>query len=435
MIIQQVLDRMQIAELNAMQKEVLERYDAQQDFILHSPTGSGKTLAFSLLLGQKLSPEKEGVQALILVPTRELALQIEQVIRKVHQGYKVTCCYGGNDTKVERNKLREAPAILIGTPGRVMYHLERLTIRPETINTLILDEFDKSLEFGFQGQMIYIIERLQNLSQRILTSATMMTEIPEFTGIGQHVTVNHLHHAEAAPKLTIKKVVAPAQNKLKALFKLICKNGPKKTIIFCNHREAADHISELLEDREIIHDLFHGGLEQSDRELALLKFRNNSNRILITTDLAARGLDIPEVDTIIHYQLPPKEDAFIHRNGRTARMQASGEVFIIVKPEDSYPYLVEDYEEEVLDRDDYPLPPNSPYATLYITGGKKDKINKIDVVGFLLNLPDIKKENVGLIEIKEKESYVAVERHLAIQIIKEANLQKIKGRKVKVGRT
>lgn len=263
----------------------------------------------------------------------------------------------------------------------------------------------------------------------------MMTEIPEFTGIGQHVTVNHLHHAEAAPKLTIKKVVAPAQNKLKALFKLICKNGPKKTIIFCNHREAADHISELLEDREIIHDLFHGGLEQSDRELALLKFRNNSNRILITTDLAARGLDIPEVDTIIHYQLPPKEDAFIHRNGRTARMQASGEVFIIVKPEDSYPYLVEDYEEEVLDRDDYPLPPNSPYATLYITGGKKDKINKIDVVGFLLNLPDIKKENVGLIEIKEKESYVAVERHLAIQIIKEANLQKIKGRKVKVGRT
>lgn len=435
MTIQPILDRMRITELNEMQKEVQEKYDIHSDFILHSPTGSGKTLAFSLALANHLKKDGEGVQALILVPTRELALQIEQVIKKVHVGYKVTCCYGGNDTKLERNKLKEAPAILIGTPGRIMYHIERDNFNPHTISALVLDEFDKSLEFGFQDQMAYIIHHLSKLTNRILTSATTMTDIPEFTGVGKYVMVNHLSNEESTPNYVIKKVIAPAQNKLKVLFKLICKNGPKKTLIFCNHREAVDHVSELLDEREIIHDLFHGGLEQTDRELALLKFRNNSNRILITTDLAARGLDIPEVDAIIHYQLPYKEDAFTHRNGRTARMQASGEVFVILKPEEDYPYIDSDCEVETFDQDEYDLPPNAPIATLYVTGGKKDKINKIDIVGFLLNLEGVKKEDLGIIEVKEKESYVAVERSVAATIIKQAVNQKIKGKKIKIGRT
>lgn len=417
-----------------MQEAVLNEYDTNKDFLLHSPTGSGKTLAFALLLGKHLQENKPGVQALILVPTRELALQIEQVMRKVHVGYKITCVFGGNDTKSERNKLREAPSLLIGTPGRVMYHLERGYFDPTTIHTLLLDEFDKSLEFGFHGQMKYIIEQLPHLRNRILTSATKMSDIPEFTGIQDFVTVDFSADADTAPKLTIQKVIAPAKHKLNVLFRLLCRNGQKKTIIFCNHREAVDHISELLDQREIIHDMFHGGLEQSDRELALLKFRNNSNRILVTTDLAARGLDIPEVDVIIHYQLPYKEDAFIHRNGRTARMQASGEVYVILKPEEEYPYVPEDSETVDLE-EEYPLPPNSPFATLYLTGGKKDKINKIDIVGFLLNLEGISKEQVGIIEVKDKESYVAVERSVAAKIIQQANNQKIKGRKVRVGRT
>ena len=417
-----------------MQQAVLNTYDKKKDFVLHAPTGSGKTLAFALLLAQQLKADNGQAQALILVPTRELALQIEQVMRKVLQGQKITCVYGGNDTKTERNKLREAPSLLIGTPGRVMYHIERQYIDPSSIHTLVLDEFDKSLEFGFQGQMQYIIEQLPGLKQRILTSATKMDSIPDFTGIGEYSTVDFSADADAAPKLNIQKVISPAQYKLSTLFRLLCKNGEKKTLIFCNHREAADHISELLDNREIIHDLFHGGLEQADRELALLKFRNNSNRILVTTDLAARGLDIPEVDVIIHYQLPYKEDAFIHRNGRTARMQASGEVYVILKPEEEYPYVPTDSETIELE-DEYPLPPNSPFATLYISGGKKDKINKIDIVGFLLNLDAVSKEQVGIIEVKDKESYVAVDRKVAASIIKQANNAKIKGRKVRIGRT
>jgi len=222
--------------------------------------------------------------------------------------------------------------------------------------------------------------------------------------------------------------------KLKSLLNLLCKLAGQKVIIFCNHRDAVDHISELLEDRELIHDVFHGGLEQMDRELALLKFRNKSNQILITTDLAARGLDIPEVDAIIHYQLPPREDAFIHRNGRTARMEATGTVYILLKPEDTFSYLAEDLEEEDLSQT-YPLPENTAYATLYFNAGKKDKVNKIDIVGFLLNLEAVEKQDVGIIEVKDHEAYAAVHRAVVPHILKRSNIDKIKGRKIKIQRT
>ncbi|WP_437919622.1 DEAD/DEAH box helicase [Sphingobacterium sp. LRF_L2] len=435
MKLQEILQRLQIANLNEMQTAVLEQYNPEKDFILHSPTGTGKTLAFTLLLERHLRKDIPGTQSMILVPTRELALQIEQVLKKVHVGFKVTCVYGGNDTKVERNKLRESPALLIGTPGRLMYHIERNHVNINDVHTIILDEFDKSLEFGFEGQMRYILGQMNHIGRTIMTSATKMSEIPDFARIHSPVIVDFSGDGDSKPKISVKKIISPSQHKLKNLLRILSKNGEKKTIIFCNHRDAVDHISSLLEEYEVTHDLFHGGLEQPDRELALLKFRNNSNRILVTTDLAARGLDIPEVETIIHYQLPYKEDAFIHRNGRTARMQSSGEVFVILKPEEDYPYLPVDSETLHLDDEDYTLPTNSAFATLYITGGKKDKINKVDIVGFLLNLPDIKKEDIGLIEVKEKESFVAVNRDVVLGIIKIANNLKIKGKKVRIGRT
>lgn len=262
----------------------------------------------------------------------------------------------------------------------------------------------------------------------------MMDTLPPFTQIKQPILVDFLHNSKHTPQITIRKVVAPVQKKLEALLKLICKIGTKKMIVFCNHRDAVDHISELLANRNIIHDTFHGGLEQQDRELALLKFRNHSNHVLITTDLAARGLDIPEVDAIIHYQLPHKEDDFIHRNGRTARMQAQGDVYVILKPEEIYPYIPTEIPEEEFP-EFYNLPENSPFATLYISAGRKDKINKIDIVGFLLNLEGIEKDDIGIIEVKDKSAYVAVRRKFASIIINKANGQKIKGRKVKIGRT
>lgn len=430
-----ILKRLHIAELNAMQKETLAQFSPEKDFILLSPTGSGKTLAFTLLIQQLIQPGSSNhVQVLLILPTRELALQIESVIKSVIKGKKILCCYGGHDTKIERNALKEAPTIIIGTPGRIIYHLERAHFTTETIHTLVLDEFDKSLELGFLDQLKQIVEAAPHVKRKILTSATDIDQFPDLLTLNQPIKLNFLNLAENKPAIKFKKTISPAQHKLKTLFRLVCSLGTKKILIFCNHREAVDHISELLEDRGLIHDVFHGGLEQRDRELSILKFRNNSNRILITTDLAARGLDIPEIDTIIHYQLPIKEDAFVHRNGRTARMNNKGEVVIMLKPDDTFLYLPDNTEEIILE-EDYPLPDNTPFATLYIPLGKKDKVNKIDIVGYILQLSGIQKDDIGLIEVKDKEAYISVRRSAASSIIKNASNGKIKGKKVKFFRT
>lgn len=429
-----LLKRLQIEDLNKMQKETLSQFSSERDFILLSPTGSGKTLAFSLLIEQLILNKKNQVQVLLIVPTRELALQIESVVKTVIKGHKILCCYGGHDTKIERNALKEAPAILIGTPGRIIYHLERSHFSTDSIHTLVLDEFDKSLELGFQDQLATITTATHAIERKILTSATDLDQFPNILSLHNPVKLDFLADAENKPTIHFKKTVSPAQHKLKTLFRLICSLGNQKILIFCNHREAVDHISELLEDRELIHDMFHGGLEQRDRELAILKFRNNSNRILLTTDLAARGLDIPEIDTIIHYQLPSKEDAFVHRNGRTARMNNTGEVVIMLKPDDNFAYLPEDTQEIILE-DEYPLPENTPYSTLYIPFGKKDKVNKIDIVGYILQIEGLKKDDIGLIEVKDRESYIAVKRNIASLIIKNGGNGKIKGNKIKFFRT
>ncbi|GGH17557.1 DEAD/DEAH box helicase [Sphingobacterium alkalisoli] len=435
MDISKILQSLNIESLNLMQLEVTEKFRAQQDLIVLSPTGTGKTLAFSLIINQLLDPYlKDVVQVLIVVPTRELALQIESVIKKVTKGNKITTCYGGHDTKIERNALKEAPSILIGTPGRLIYHLDRGHFNPRQIHTVVLDEFDKSLEFGFQGQMSNLLAQISHIEHKILTSATKLDEYPSFITLNDPIIIDYLTDDESIPKLTFKKTTSSPQHKLKTLFKLLCKLGDKKILIFCNHRDAVDHISELLQDRMLIHDVFHGGLEQRDRELALLKFRNNSNRILLTTDLAARGLDIPAVDTIIHYQLPYKEDAFVHRNGRTARMNTEGDVIVMLKPDDDFPYLIEPAEEIILD-EEYNLPSNTPYATLYIPVGKKNKVNKIDLVGYTLQLDGIQKDDIGIIEVKDNESYIAVKRNVASRILKNDGIGKIKGNKIKFMRT
>ncbi|NGM61477.1 DEAD/DEAH box helicase [Sphingobacterium sp. SGG-5] len=435
MTIQPILARLQIEQLNDMQQAVITSFQPENDFILLSPTGSGKTLAFALLIEQLLDEnETKGIQALIVIPTRELALQIESVVRQVSKGRKIVCCYGGNDSRSEKKSLAGIPDILIGTPGRIIYHIEKKHLQTTGIHTLVLDEYDKCLELGFQEQLELITNAMPQVDRKILTSATKLAEIPAYFSLNTPVTVDFLDNRTGQPDIAFKKVICPAQHKLKTLFKLVCSLESKKILIFCNHREAVDHISELLDDRGLIHDIFHGGLEQRDRELSLLKFRNDSNRILITTDLAARGLDIPEVNTIIHYQLPAKEESFVHRNGRTARMNKSGEVIVLLKPDDNFPYLPENTAEIILE-EEYALPPNTPFSTLYIPVGRKNKVNKVDIVGYLLRSGDINKDDIGLIEVKDKEAYIAVRREVASKIIKTYSDGKIKGNKIKFYRT
>ncbi|AOM78266.1 DEAD/DEAH box helicase [Pedobacter steynii] len=431
MMVEKILEKLKITSLNEMQQASLAAAGKGSDVVLLAPTGSGKTLGFLFPLFKNLDVNVKGVQALILVPSRELALQIEQVFKQMGTGFKVNCCYGGHPVRTERNNFEQPPAVLIGTPGRIAYHLRHENFDESPISTLVLDEFDKALEFGFQEDMSYIISKLLSLKQRILTSATAMEEIPDFTGVKKAVEIDFLKDVKVAPDLKLKKVLTSAEDKLDTLFQLICKIGNKTTLIFCNHRETVDRISDLLIDKDLAHDIFHGGMEQDERERALLKFRNGSIRILITTDLASRGLDIPEVEYIIHYQLPYTEDAFLHRNGRTARMNAKGTAYLVIADDEKYPFLKGDLETENL-KGNYALPKDSQWQTLYIAAGKKDKVNKIDIVGLLLKKGGLQKEDVGLIEVKDQASYVAVKRNMVGRVLHALTHEKIKNKKVKI---
>jgi len=401
------------------------------NIVLLAPTGSGKTVAFLLPLLHQLNAKTTGVQALILVPSRELALQIEQVFRSMGTGFKVNCCYGGHPMKTERNNFSEPPAVLIGTPGRIAAHLRRGSFEPESIHLLVLDEFDKSLELGFSDEMSYIIGLLPKIKKRILTSATQAIEIPEFSGVKNPVTLNYLTE-ENRPNIVLKAVRATENDKLEILIKLICHLGHEPTLVFCNHREAVDRISEILTEEGVIHDTFHGGLEQDERERALLKFRNGSHQILITTDLAARGLDIPEIKNIIHYQGANTEEGFIHRNGRTARMNAFGTSWLVLAEKESVPDFLSAQPEFVNLPEQIRLPEPPQWITLYIGAGKKDKISKTDIVGFLIQKGNLTKEEIGLITILDNASFVAINRVKARQTIAAIKDEKVKNQKVRI---
>ncbi|MDF2437957.1 MAG: box helicase [Bacteroidota bacterium] len=429
--IKSVLANLKISALNEMQNAVIKASSKSGDVILLSPTGSGKTLGFLLPVLSQLKQDKKGVQALILVPSRELAIQIETVFKQMGTGFKINCCYGGHSTRIEKNNLEHPPALLVGTPGRIAYHIRNTNFDVSTVNMLVLDEFDKSLEFGFKEDMSAIIYDLKNLNKRMLTSATNMEEIPAFTGVKDPVQINFLGKVPSRPA-GLKLKIVKGKDKLDVLFSLICKYGDKATLVFCNHRDAVERISQLLKDKGLSHDIFHGGMEQDDRERALIKFRNGSHRILITTDLASRGLDIPEIEIVIHYQLPTTEDSFIHRNGRTARMNAKGTSYLVLSDTDHVPTFIKETPEFEELEENYPLPENTPWSTLYIAAGKKDKINKMDIVGMLLQKGKLQKDELGLIEVLDKSAYAAVRRDKINKVVSLVREEKIKGRKIKM---
>ncbi|MRT93330.1 DEAD/DEAH box helicase [Ancylomarina sp. 16SWW S1-10-2] len=431
MNIQDILKGLGIKALKPMQEKCIKAWKDNDDIILLSPTGSGKTLAFLLPLLNQLDENIKGVQTLVLAPSRELAIQIESVFKSLSSPFKVNCCYGGHAMKIEKNSLSTPPAVLIGTPGRIADHLRRENFSPDSINTIILDEFDKSLELGFHREMGEIIEQLEFIKKRILTSATKSESIPEFTGVKNPFEINYL--VDAPKETLVEKIVrADGKDKLTALFNLICHNGNEATLVFCNHRDTVDRISDLLQDSHLQHDTFHGGLKQDDREKALIKFRNGSHQILITTDLASRGLDIPSIKHVIHYQLPTTADAYTHRNGRTARMDASGCSYFILADSDYLPEFVNQDIEEMIIPDNITLPEDPEWLTIYLDAGKKDKINKMDIVGFFMKKGQLEKDELGKVEVLDHSSFVAVKRNMAEKLLRMLKNERIKKKKVKM---
>jgi superfamily II DNA/RNA helicase len=429
--VENLLARFKIDSLNAMQEEAIHAINNNDDIILLSPTGSGKTLAYLLPLVKELDPAINKTQAMIIVPSRELALQIDQVFRTLGTANKITCCYGGHKRETEENNLVQPPALIVGTPGRIADHIRRGNITIDTIKTLILDEFDKSLEAGFWEEISFIVGSLPGIKKRILTSATEAVEVPSFMGIGSVVRINYLS-GDKEDKLVIKKVLSPENDKSDTLFRLICLFGNKSIIVFCNHREAVERTSGLLAQKGIVNEFYHGAMEQQERDSALCKFRNGTVNVLVTTDLASRGLDIPGIKFIVHYHLPATEDIFIHRNGRTARMDAGGTAVLILSPDEKLPAYISGDVENIDLPDEINLPEKPKWSTLFIGAGKKDKVNKIDIVGFLSNRGELKKDDIGLIEVKDFFSFVAIRKTKMSNVLHLIKDHKIKNKKVKM---
>lgn len=427
------LSNLGITALNAMQEAAFDAIQAEANVLLLAPTGSGKTLAFLLPILAQLKTEQAGVQCLILTPSRELAIQIEAVWKKMATGFKVNTCYGGHSMQTEIQNLVEPPALLIGTPGRIYDHLTRSSFGLRSIKILVLDEFDKSLTMGFQEQMTFIIERLRQLERRVLVSATSNIVVPEFTGVTNPITLDFTETAtKTTDGLQIKTVVSTEKDKIDRLFELLCYLGSEPTLIFCNHRESVERTAYLLNQKGIEAAYFHGGMEQIDREKTLLQFRNGSIVFLVASDLAARGLDIPEVKHVIHYQLPIKKEDFVHRNGRTARMNAEGTAYLMLHEAETVPDYITP-KPDVLDvPKNAPIPKPSEWVTMYISGGKKDKISKMDIAGFLMKKGDLKSADVGLITVMDFMSFVAVKKNTAKRVLALSQNEKMKGAKYKI---
>jgi superfamily II DNA/RNA helicase len=428
-----ILANLGIKKLNPMQEAAIEAISASNELLLLSDTGSGKTLAFLLPLINSLDPELKLTQALVMVPSRELALQIESVLKQMQTGFKVTACYGGHKREIEENNLIQPPAIIIGTAGRTADHLRRGNIDPSAIQFLVLDEFDKILELGFLEEMEFILGSLPAVNKRLLTSATNAVEIPAFAGMQQYKTLDFLSQEPKKDEvLTIRTVQSPVNDKLESLFQLVCYLKDTSTIIFCNHRDAVERVSTFLADKGIVNVFYHGGMEQHDREVALCKFRNTSSNVLVTTDLASRGLDIANIRSVIHYHLPHTEDAFTHRNGRTARMEATGSVYLLIAPDEEVPSYVTGTANPLELPETFSVPEKPKWSTLFIAAGKKDKINKIDIVGFLSNKGHLKKDEIGLVEVKDFTSFAAIRKSKVSQLVEAIKDEKIKNKKVKI---
>ena len=425
-----ILEKLGISELNDMQKEATQAVlRTNDDVVILSPTGSGKTLAYLLPLVQLIDASVPTVQAVVVVPGRELALQSATVLKDMGCGLRACACYGGRAAMDEHRVLRQVqPHIVFATPGRLLDHIEKENILTTGIRYLVIDEFDKCLEMGFLNEMNAIINRLSNVQRRILISATDAESIPHFVNMGRTTRMDYLIEEEqVSDRVNVYQVISPVKDKLETLRNLLCELGEESSIVFLNYRESVERVADYLQEQGFTLSYFHGGLEQRQREDALYKFSNASANVLVSTDLASRGLDIPSINNIIHYHLPESEQGYIHRVGRTARWDKLGKTFFILNQEESIPdYIDADPTLHTIPTD-LPAPPKPKMVTLYIGKGKKDKLSKGDIVGFLCKKGGLKGTEIGRISVEDRFTYVAIDRAQLRSVLRNVQGEKIKG--------
>ena len=444
MDVQKILTKLRIEQLNEMQQHAAEAIlGSDGDVVLLSPTGSGKTLAYLLPLiqlidanGQSSMVNGQWPTALVITPGRELALQSDNVLKSMGCGLRSVSCYGGRAAMDEHKVLKEVkPQIVFGTPGRLNDHLDKENIARYGIRYLVIDEFDKCLEMGFQAEMQKLIKSLPGLQRRILLSATNAEEIPGFVNMSKKGTlIDFLPEEEqTSERVTLYEVRSEEKDKLGTLKQLLLSFGDESSIVFLNYRNAVERVSDYLKEEGFTISSFHGGMDQRQREDQLYRFSNGSANVLVATDLASRGLDIPNIQNIIHYHLPESEDGYIHRVGRTARWDATGKTFFILNSEEHIPEYVEGDVVPYAATMPQPTEPAQPkMATLYIGKGKKDKISKGDIVGFLCKSGGLKADEIGRIDVKDRYAYVAIKREKLKQVLRQTQGEKIKGIKTVV---
>ena len=443
-IIEGVKSRLGIQELNPMQQEMLRKTGESRDIILLSPTGSGKTLAFTLPVMKLLKPSTGRIQCVVIAPSRELVIQIASVMREAAKAFRTVALYGGHKVEDEVNSLKVTPDIVVATPGRLLDHSVRHNLELLPVRMLVLDEFDKTLELGFEEEMEKLIKRMKNVSRIILTSATRADILPEFLKLDNPVTVDYSSETDRVRgRLDIRRVNTDSNDKLEGLLTLLyninspavegaaATNTPQKAIIFVNHRESAERVYEFLKKKRVAAVLYHGALEQKDREMAVALFNNGSRPILVATDLAARGLDIEKVKSVIHYHQPLTPEAYTPRNGRTARVEEEGEVYILVGPDEELKEFVEPDGELALDAEKR-ADLSRKYMTLYISGGKREKLSRGDILGFLVKECGVEPGAIGKIDVFDHYSLVAVKEGEVASLLVKAEGKKLKGEKRRI---
>lgn len=426
-----IRERLNIEKLNSMQLAMQKQ--KSKHIVLLAPTGSGKTVGFALQLLRAVGKPCGKVQAVVIAPSRELVIQTAEVLRRIAVGLKVSALYGGHSVVEEKATLSVAPDIVVATPGRLLDHMQRDRIDVGSARALVLDEYDKSLELGFQDEMSRIVRRMRSLSLVILTSATELEELPSFVDLGGAATVDFrgaAAPAEAKGHVEVKRVLSVSPDKLDTLSGLLASLAGQRVIVFVNYRDAAERVYNAMKGAKLPVGLYHGGLDQIDRDKAIVRFNNGTTPVLIATDLGSRGLDIDDVNAVVHYHMPSTAETWTHRNGRTGRMGADGRVYVIESANENVPEYV------VTDGDYEPAPAahatTVPMATLFFDAGKKDKISRGDIVGYLCQQGGLTAQAIGKIDLRDRFAYVAVPRDVVKNLLKELEGKKIKGKKVRI---
>jgi ATP-independent RNA helicase DbpA len=438
------LQQLAYHSMTPIQAESLPITLAGHDLIAQAKTGSGKTAAFALPLLTNLNPRRFAVQAMVLCPTRELADQVTQEIRRLARfadNIKILSLVGGSTMRPQRDSLEHGAHIVVGTPGRIMDHLERGSLKLDALNTLVLDEADRMLDMGFYDDIAFVLKHCPAQRQTLLFSATYPDGIArlarQFMREPQQVKLPELHEES---KIRQRFYKVENDQRLQAVALLLKHYRPVSTLAFCNTKQQCRDLVDVLHAQGIRALTLNGDMEQRERDQVLIQFANRSCSVLVATDVAARGLDIAQLEAVINVDVTPDPEIHIHRIGRTGRADADGWALSLCSPADrnrviriaEMMRIEPDWQDLAALQNDDPSPLVPPMVTLQILGGRKEKIRPGDVLGALTGEAGFTREQVGKITVTDMSTYVAVVRDIASVAVKRLSAGKVKGKTVKV---